>query len=230
MNEIIEDISYTVNRKVVAIEIENGLYCYKEVQTIENKEIVHNEGFTKNLKVEIGDFIKPESHIYLMKKEVLSLNLSESAGFDGIHDKTKYINFNPYTYITNNKNWNENHIVLDYYSYSGDLKKLDGTYYPKRISFDYINGSIDNENYDLEKLLDFLKTKDNIQLKFNTILNIPYYNCEEGRNQFIAFDYIPTDKEYNELKKCSDSWIMRKNILNNLGINQFKKEVDEDED
>lgn len=63
------------------------------------------------------------------------------------------------------------------------------------IYFSYIDGGIDNSNFELDKLLEVLKHDKNVCDKENLKISyIPSYNCDKGRDKTIEFKYLlPTD-------------------------------------
>ena len=81
------------------------------------------------------------------------------------------------------------------------------------IMYGYIDGRIDNYNYDLEKLLKILKENPYILCKDELkISDIPYYNAERGRTQTIYFQMLIPDKEYEKVNRL-DSYTMRSRVL-----------------
>lgn len=74
---------------------------------------------------------------------------------------------------------------------------------PIGIYRDYMNGHIDNANYDLDKCLErilsmperFVPIAENHPI---AIEDIPYYNADNERNKTISFIMLPTQEEYEE--------------------------------
>lgn len=89
--------------------------------------------------------------------------------------------------------------------YDFTMRDMDEKLIPLPINLSYINGSLDNEHYDLEKVLEIIKANPS---RFVTTVgddaslieidNIPYYNADEDRTKTIECKYLPTDEEYNE--------------------------------
>ena len=72
------------------------------------------------------------------------------------------------------------------------------------IHLNYMNGGVDNEKYDLEKLLKKLKKDKHVINRENLkITNIPYYNAEEERNQTIDFLYLLDKEDYQKVAEIS---------------------------
>lgn len=77
--------------------------------------------------------------------------------------------------------------------------------FPIAITFDYINGNITNEDYDLSKVLHTLVKNDQVKgvderLK---ITNIPYYNSSDTRYDSIEFVFMPTEEQMRLIWKTS---------------------------
>lgn len=72
------------------------------------------------------------------------------------------------------------------------------------IHLNYMNGGVDNEKYDLDKLLKKLKKDKHVINRENLkITNIPYYNVEEERDQTIDFLYLFDKEDYQEVAEMS---------------------------
>ncbi len=82
---------------------------------------------------------------------------------------------------------NEDHLV---YSFRRDTPRTRAYY------IDYIGG-VDNESYDLELAEDILRK--NPWVSEIEKVDIPYYNCEKGRNKAIEFIAHLPQEEYDKL-------------------------------
>lgn len=232
MDVVTREIEYNIKRKIKAIKLSESMYCFKEIRKIGDTVIFEDEGFTSCINVENDEKIKHLKGITLMKREVIDINKNVVDGFYGYISTTsnkieKYIELKPYSYITMHPKWLEDYIILDYYTYSGDLRTLDGDYYPKKLFFDYFQ-SLTNEYYDLKELFKYLKTKESDRLKLvsDGVISIPYYNCHHGIDRQICFEYIPTMEEYTNYKKnlYLDDMEIKNLILEKLGVFDLKKE------
>lgn len=229
MDVITKDIEYSIERKIEAIKLNESMYCFKEIRKIGENIIFEDEGFTDSINVKNNEDIIHLKGITLMKREVLDINKNEVGGFYAL-DSTKQkelVEYNPFSYITSHQNWAKDYLILDYHIASGDLRTLDGDYYPKKLFFNYFE-CLTNEYYDLETLFEYLKTKegDNLKLTSDGVISIPYYNCHHGINKQICFEYIPTSVEYNHYKKDLKliDWDIKNKILEELGVLKFKSE------
>lgn len=127
-------------------------------------------------------------------------------------------------------------IILFYHS-GHMMFNMEEELLPTPFQLDYIGAGIDNKNYDLPCLLKYLKKhprvvtpKDEIE-----ITDIPYYNCDEGRNKTISILVMPTKKEMDTMlkmatKKKNEFWSCKFTELvssrydyDYLGIHQFRK-------
>lgn len=74
---------------------------------------------------------------------------------------------------------------------------------PIGIYRDYMNGHMDNANYDLDKCLERILSMPERFVPFAenhpiAIEDIPYYNADDERNKTISFIMLPTQEEYEE--------------------------------
>lgn len=99
------------------------------------------------------------------------------------------------------------------------------------ITFDYTDGYLDNEHYDLDKVLEIIKANPSHFVTVNgddasliKIENIPYYNADENKTKFINCKYLPTDEEYNEYV-YKDSYFSWYNKILDKWFFECKKEV-----
>ena len=86
-------------------------------------------------------------------------------------------------------------------TYDFTIRDMDEKLIPLPISLNYI----DEEYYDLDKVLEIIKanpsrfvTSDGGDASLIEIQNIPYYNADKDRTKFINCKYLPTDEEYRE--------------------------------
>lgn len=85
------------------------------------------------------------------------------------------------------------------------IADLNYDFIPIPIHLNYMNGGVDNEKYDLDKLLKKLKENKHVINRENLkITNIPYYNAEEDRDQTIDFLYLLDKEDYQKVAKMSN--------------------------
>lgn len=76
---------------------------------------------------------------------------------------------------------------------------------PKSIYFDYINGWMDNEHYNLNEVLKVLEARDDVVIdtvREAKIQYVPYYNQnEDGTRQFISFCWQPKEEDWNKISE-----------------------------
>lgn len=94
-------------------------------------------------------------------------------------------------------------ILWNWKSYK--IADLNYDFIPIPIHLNYMNGEVDNEKYDLDKLLEKLKEDKHVINRENLkITNIPYYNVEEERNQTIDFLYLFDKEDYQKVAEMSN--------------------------
>ena len=129
-------------------------------------------------------------------------------------DLKKAISKTPYSDFKNGKTEGKQFVLISWYDHS--LTLLDGTVVSKPMHFNYIEGQIDNTNYDLEKLAELLYERDDIifyddreimhapitekECK-NIIQDIPYCNAENGRTETINFLFTLPQEQFDQMKK-----------------------------
>lgn len=81
--------------------------------------------------------------------------------------------------------------------------KPDGkTPFPVAFQFYYINGRVDNQNYDLTLVQDILRARSDIKFLMgkdsptSEIQPIPYYNRDENRTHHLPFFWRPSEADY----------------------------------
>ena len=116
-------------------------------------------------------------------------------------------------------------------TYDFTLRDMDEKLIPLPITLNYMEGHLDNENYDLDKVLEIIKANPSHFVTVNgddasliKIDRIPYYNADENRNKFINCKYLPTDEEYNEYV-YRDSLCSQCDKILNKWFSECKKEV-----
>ena len=100
-------------------------------------------------------------------------------------------------------------------TYDFTLRDMDEKLITLPITLNYLDGCLDNEHYNLDKVLEIIK--DNLS-HFVTVCGddaslikidkIPYYDADENRSKTINCKYLPTDEEYKEFVYRDDyfSW------------------------
>jgi hypothetical protein len=96
--------------------------------------------------------------------------------------------------------------VFNLYHYAHLLFDGEGLPLPRCVGFNYIDGSMNNEYYDLKAVVEVLQKRDDVTLYPNggerswgndsPIGEIPYYNNHEGHTHCIKFDWHPSVEDY----------------------------------
>ena len=112
-------------------------------------------------------------------------------------------------------------ILWNWKSY--EIADLFYNFIPLPIKLNYMNGAIDNERYDLEKLLKKLKKDKHVIDRENLrIKNIPSYNADEGRDKTIEFLYLLDKEDYQKIAEMDDFDIPYYVLKEFIGADKFK--------
>ena len=120
-------------------------------------------------------------------------------------------------------------------TYDFTLRDMDEKLIPLPINLNYIDGCLDNEHYDLDKVLEIIKANpsrfvnvDGGDASLIKIENFPYYNAGENKTKFIDCKYLPTDEEYNEfVYRGRDGYFSWYNKILDKWFSECKKEVND---
>lgn len=202
-----EDVRDVVNNGSMSKKICKGITSVKNIQRVKGLNPI-------DIYVNAPRMYGKHAVVTAIKKETFE---RVKAGLVYILDAIEEINDVNYLddkYMIVLWNW-ESHKIAD----------LNYNFISIPITFNYIDGCVDDGHYDLDKLLEKLKNDPNVcnpsDLK---IKDIPYYNCYEGHTQFISFKYLLSTADYNKVMNM-DYFAMRKYVLDNIiGAKKFEKE------
>ena len=207
-------LKMNVERKIDTLDLEYNVKAYTDSIYIDGKLYKKTEGITEenNLGISGLDDIKSDNYYYILAKE----------DYEGIRTDINYhlkpIK-NPYTELLQKNNM----MIVKYDSYKELYQKLDGTYIPKAMYFDYISEFINDKCFDLDKLEKYLLTHPD---KFRNVKkdDVPWYNRNEDQESYISFVWTPTEEEYNvyiqSLNGEYDSF--KKKAITLLNLDQFR--------
>lgn len=99
--------------------------------------------------------------------------------------------------------------VLNQYSNYHLLFDGEGLPLPQRVGFDYLNGWMNNEHYDLKAVVEVLRKRQDVTIYPNggerswggddsPIGEIPYYNSRDGHTHCLKFDWHPGVEDYRK--------------------------------
>lgn len=199
---------YTTEKTLDYIQINNEVVVYKETTFIDNKEVGVTEGVTTineidNYNPHVG--ITQTSDYQLIDNEIVALHKKCPTGLiaDNYLEQLERLTIkNPFTLISNYKNYRDKYDFYDYNYRSDTLTKLNGEIIPNAVYLDYMKG-LHNGNFDLEKVLEYLKTRDDIRLLEDKILDIPSYNAnfEDGKTEHLKIVWMPINYTLKENEK-----------------------------
>lgn len=99
---------------------------------------------------------------------------------------------------------------LDYASHL--VEGVDEKPVPQGLKFGYMgsNGQLDDSRYDLEKILEAVKDRSDIEWlnreEKPKVTSIPYYNADRLRTSELEFRWVPSDEDYEIVSKEPTSW------------------------
>lgn len=209
MKKLVESKSVVeINRRIEIEEINGTDFAYyvdtKEIETngVFEKKIQKGVTSMENLKVvkemeKINDIVVAPK---MYEKDAIIVAIAKK-DFQQVLNGEKHI-----TDIIENTQINDlsfpisNDYMLVLWNWkSYKIADLFYNFIPLPIHLNYMNGTVDNERYDLEKLLKKLKEDEHVINRENLkITNIPYYNAEEDRNQTIDFLYLLDKEDYQK--------------------------------
>jgi len=115
----------------------------------------------------------------------------------------------------------------------------DETIIPTMIYFDYMHGSIDNFNYDLDKALPILKNNQNIIFLRDGVQEIAYYNASRSRNITLEFNwYTDSIEDFSAMRLATRNFdektvaklLQIENCITSAEYRELKEQEDEDSD
>ena len=206
-------------------------------ETFENGILVKKETVQKYLeanKVENGE-------IQLFDKRIREIHRTKNIGhLKDTSEEYKLFkkHFQPDfdEFVELGDSWEEEYeLLINKIFYSGQLFDLEENELPRAMTFDYMRGSISNENFNLKKLITFLRTLEQVELLGEKkIEEIPWYNISKGENEHICFKIIPTISDWEQIKRteikygaCTESDKLLQKFLEFYRINEFRKEKNE---
>jgi hypothetical protein len=206
-------------------------------ETFENGILVKKETAQKYLeanKVENGEIQLFDKRIREIHRTKNIGNLKDTSEEYKLFKKHFQPDFDEFVELGNS--WEEKYeFLINKIFYSGQLFDLEENELPRAMTFDYMKGSVSNKNFNLGKLIIFLRTLEQVELLGEKkIEEIPWYNTSKGENEHISFKIIPTISDWEQIKMteikygtCTESDKLLEKFLEFYGINEFRKEKDE---
>lgn len=149
----------------------------------------------------------------------------DSDEFSQIHQEK------PFTHVLSGKPY----AVLRLKTYDNTLYDVDDKPLPVGLHFDYMQGGVDNRNFDLVKLAEHLKKRDDVTSPDDWAMDgIPYYNREPNRQSHLDFMWHPDVRTWRRfVKKVAqkDTYYDRYAAAHAiLGNDKFRKKRRDDDD
>lgn len=210
-----KNFEYTIKRDIQFKQLQDDFYVFKEIKTIGKKKPVIIQGVTTQ---EVIDKCNQYEDIKLAEYALYNqdiLEYSRNNLFGNSYEKfQEFLIKNPYDYFTGDDLTEVVFIKVSYYDHN--IYDVDGNKYPKAIYFDYIEAGMHNGNYNLQRALEILKTREDIKLLTKEIKPIPYYNSSDDEDMCLEFIWHPSDEDFEKIKYISDKWEMYKVINNQI--------------
>lgn len=210
-----KSFEYNIKREIQFKQLQDDFYVFKEVKTIGKKKPVIIQGVTTQEAIDkcnqYEDIKMAEYALY--NKDILEY--SRNNLFGKSYEKFKEFHIkNPYDYFIGDDLTEVIFIKVSYYDHN--IYDVDRNKYPKAIYFDYIEASMHNGKYNLEKSLEILKKRNDIELITEKITSIPYYNSDDERDMCLEFIWHPSDEDFEKIKNISDKWKMYEIIIDDI--------------
>lgn len=216
------EIKYNVKIQIETINIIENLIAFKFLKYRNDTLVNEYQGITTKEDFsainEFGEFKTSKYAFWPLNLLKMHATAPHNSDFD-----TEFLNSiinNPYD-IVKEGNWQEKYFLGNYNGSSEDFIDIYGVYQPKAVYMDYMSG-IDESNYNLQGLLDAVKSMPNVVCLSEKVEIIPWYNQEEGRREHIRFIFIPTLEEYEKLYKLYSHTKAEKSI-ELLGLQEYKR-------
>ena len=188
----------------------NDVFTIYKITTILGDNVTNRTGICLNTQVD--ELLKhPETFTsnetkgyYLFTKSTPEIFRTDVHSFHNNFNKYN-VNINELFAIIDSLTDFDNFLILKYDTMKEILLEHNSELpLPKSMYFDYINGFLDNEVYDLEKVLSVLKTRDDVQIRTDRmcreIQDVPYYNQNEhGYRKFIDFIWQPKKEDWDKI-------------------------------
>lgn len=213
------ELLFNTKRVIKSSNLSGNIYLYRDEVYMDEHLYSVKEGIaeSEDLDVKYLDPIKSKKYYRLLRNEFLEHWHTDIMAID-YFDK----NSTHYPYSDYRKN-PAIYVPVLYDSYFGTLSALDGTLYPKARFFDHTMAFIDNFEFDLDCLEEFLRKFPD---RFHDVKRspIPYYNADEKHTEQISFVWVPTSGEYAEYisKSAEACGISERIAITIMGLDQFR--------
>lgn len=240
MNEIFETTTTKITHRIVKTKELEGtdFVYYEDIRNINedgNSYIKQYKGITSKENIDICnlkglDFIENTVKAPKMYEEIAKVAAINKNDFQNVLNGSMFIE-DVVKHLKNIDDFmNKDKYILVLWNWlSYKIADLNYNFISTPISLDYINGGIDNKNYDLHKLLEKLKKDKNVlNRKDIKITNIPYYNCDYGSTETIKFKYLLPNDIYIKIEEMNLDYFLRyKYIVDEIiGAKECRKEND----
>lgn len=201
------------------VEFAGDIVAYKKTVSVNGSVERELEGIAsiKDIETSVnGDF--PESkHLLFYSEPARHFCLNNVLGYkNNLQKLHEFAIENPYTLIK--EGYPIDKLELLNFNYGSSMKNdINGNPIPQMLHFDYM-ARLTDANYDLDKVLEILKQRDDVFPSNNGIIvegelkvsKIPYYNASEEEKHHIDFVWKPSEKDIQKHFKTSNTGLMSK--------------------
>lgn len=136
------------------------------------------------------------------------------------YDKPKHVDESDWKKVLDAGDYNR--VARDQAWYDGMMYDPRGRPILRGFRFDYINGGLDSDHYDLPKLEEWLKRQKNA--KNVERISVPYYNEDSCGSQAIEFIFQPSPRIFLRMfkEKALSGFELSEFVKKHLGIDKFR--------
>jgi len=220
-----KNFEYTIKREIQFKQLQDDFYVFKETKTVGEKNPIIIQGVTTQEEINKCNQYEDIKHAEYALYNQDILEYSRNNLFGNSYEKFQEFQIkNPYDYFAE-FGLNDEIILIKVSYYDHNIYSIDGIKYPKAIYFDYIQAAMHNGKYNLNKTLEILKTRGDIELLSEDIKPIPYYNSEVGQDMYLEFIWHPSDEDFEKIRDLNDKWGMYEYIIDQIFGLPKKNEV-----
>lgn len=222
---------FVANRTIETISIQDDIVAFRDTVDINGKKVVV-EGISTQGKVDqvVGDARVPTlERIYLYLKEVREAHHKENL----FHYSDRYFTYyieDPFKYLeTEGVEVIPNLVLLRDAVNSHDFYTLGGEKLPKPVYFDNGSGLMCDEYFDIHKVYEQLKDREDIVWEQNKRKDSVFVDTWNGYG--LKFRLIPTPEMWEVIKDKNDTFNLREYLIREVfDIQKYRVDKDTDED
>lgn len=222
---------FVAERTIETIAIQDDIVAFRDTVDINGKKVVV-EGISTQSKVDnvLGDEKVPKlERIYLYLKEVKEAHHQENLFHYNERYFAYYIEY-PFKYIeTEGIEVLQNLVLLRDAVNSHDFYTIYGDKLPKPVYFDSASGLMSDEYFDIHKVYEQLKDREDIVWEKNKRNDSVFVDTWNGYG--LKFRLIPTPEMWKVIKDMNDTFNLREYLIREVfDIAKYRMDKDNDKD